>query len=161
MKKETLSIYVKYALNSILGVCIFFFYGIIFNEHKAYMFLAICTTLFLSSYIVARKRPSKTKDISMSLMLTLIFIFHFFIFNKSTIIIGAILYVFMMPLSEFMGSLAGKQKLHFLYFPLLILFITFFVRPNLIQDYYGIETTKNKKVAEITYFKIDKKEVNM
>ena len=114
--------YGKYALNSLLGVCVFFFFGIIFNGDKAKMFFAICSTFFILSYLMTRIRSSKTNDISISFVLTLISLLLFFVLDEVLTVAGQIIYVIMMPLSELMGSWAKKKKLQFAYFPLLLLF---------------------------------------
>ena len=159
MKKEILKKYGKYALNSLLGVCVFFFFGIIFNGDKAKMFFAICSTFFILSYLMTRIRSSKTNDISISFVLTLIFLLLFFVLDEVLTVAGQIIYVIMMPLSELMGSWAKKKKLQFAYFPLLLLFVTFLVRPNLIHYFWNTDAFQNKRSPAISFYALNNEKV--
>ncbi|QHI38321.1 hypothetical protein IMCC3317_37120 [Kordia antarctica] len=159
MKKETRKKYLRYFLNSLLGMCIYIFYGVIFNGNHPKMFPATCATFFLISLWMTNKRQSKSKDISISFLMSFIFLLMIFISDNLLTVAGQIIYVIMMPLSELMGSWAKKQKLQFAYFPLLLLFVTFLVRPNLIHYFWNTDSFKNKKTPEISFYALNEEKV--
>lgn len=160
MKKEIFKKYGRYALNSLLGMCIYIFYGVIFNGNHPKMFPATCVTFFLVSYWMTHKRPSKSKDISISFFLSFVFILLFFVLDNILTVAGQIIYVIMMPVSELMGSWAKKRKLQFVYFPLLLLFVTFLVRPNLIHYFWNTDAFQNRKVPEISFYALNEEKVS-
>lgn len=162
MKKETIRKYSKYALNSLLGMCIYLFYGLILNGNHFKMFPATCATFFLVSFWMTYKRPSKTKDFSISFLMVLIFLIMFLIAIETVATVaGQITYIIMMPLSELMGSWAKKRKLQFIYFPLLLLFVTFLVRPNLIHYFWNTDAFQNRKTPEISFYALNEEKITL
>ena len=161
MKKEIVRKCGRYILNSLLGMCIYLFYGLIFNGNHPKIFPATCATFFLVSFWMTYKRPSKSKDISISLLTSLIFISLIFLLDNLLTVAGQIIYIIMMPLSELMGSWAKKRKLQFVYFPLLLLFVTFLVRPNLIHYFWNTDAFQNRKTPEISFYALNEEKITL
>lgn len=155
MKKETFIKYGKYLLNSLLGIGIYFFFGIIFNGNHSYVFPATFVSFFLLSYYFSKKNISVYRDISI--------IFLFFIGTLLTLIFASriasvpstVIYLIMMPISVFMGSWARKQKLQFVYFAVLLAFVSVLVRPNLIHYFRNIDAFQNKKIPELAFYSLE------
>jgi len=160
MKKEIFRKYAKYALNSFLGMCIYLLYGAVFNGNHTKMFPATCATFFLVSFWMASKRSSKSKDISISFLITVIFIILIILPMRLSTIAGIVTYIIMMPVSELMGSWAQKQKLQFAYFPLLLLFVCVLVRPNAIHYFWNTDAFQNRKTPEISFYTLNNEKVN-
>lgn len=160
MNKETRKKYLRYFLNSFLGMCIYLFYGVIFNGNHTKMFPATCITFFLVSFWMTYKRPSKSKDISISFLMSFIFIILLFISDKLLSVAGQVIYIIMMPVSELMGSWARKQKLQFVYFPLILLLVCVFVSPNAIHYFWNTDAFQNRKTPEISFYALNNEKVN-
>ncbi|WP_046758125.1 TlpA family protein disulfide reductase [Kordia jejudonensis] len=160
MKKETKKKYFKYVLNSFLGMCVYLFYGFIFNGNNSKMFPATCITYFLLSLWMTSKRPSKSKDISISFLNTLIFITLIILPMRLATVAGTMIYIIMMPISELMGSWARKSKLQFAYFPVLLLFVCIMVRPNAIHYFRNTDAFQNKKLPNIAFQSLNQEKIN-
>lgn len=139
---------------------IYLFYGLIFNGNHPKMFPATCITYFLLSFWMTRKRQSKSKDLSISLLMSLIGITMLIVSNNLASVSGLIIYIIMMPISEIMGSWAQKNKLQFAYFPVLLLFVCIMVRPNAIHYFRNTDAFQNKVLPNITFHSLTEEKIN-
>ncbi|WP_420571984.1 TlpA family protein disulfide reductase [Kordia sp.] len=158
MKKETRKKYGTYILNSLLGMCIYLFYGVIFNGYHPRIFPATCITFFLVSYWMARKEQSNARNVSLFFLMTLNLLLVL-IFSERALTTKMTFYLFMMPASTFMGSWARKQKTQFMYFPLLLVFICVFILPNSIHYFRNTDAFQNRKAPEISYYSLNQQKV--
>lgn len=159
MKKETKRKYIKYVLNSLLGIGIYFFYGVIFNGNQPKIFPATCATYFLVAFWMTGKRPSKSKDISISILLALFFFTLILLPMRLASVSGTLIYIIMMPLSEIMGSWAKKNKLQFAYFPVLLIFVCIMVRPNAMHYFRNTDAFQNKKLPDIAFHSLTEEKI--
>ena len=155
MKKETLKKYGKYLLNSLLGICIYFSYGIIFDGNHSFMFPAICVTFFLVTYLMTKRKSSVARNISFFLLLIICLALAFVLSGKINSVFSTISYVIIIPVSVFMGSWARKQKFQFVYFSVFLIFVSVLVRPNLIHYFGNIDAFQNKKIPELAFYSLE------
>ena len=141
-------------------MCIYLFFGVIFNGNNTKMFPAICLTFFFVAFWMARKEQSIARDISLFFLMTLNIVLVFIFSERLATTAGTILYIIMIPVSVLLGSWTQKKKLMIIYFIVFIFFISYAARPNLIHYYRNTDAFQNKKLPEIAFHSLNQEQIN-